>query len=69
MKPRWFLVQLNHLEIEILYIDSLRTWDYHGTFLSRYPADKYLCDDAVVGGPSDTIINWMSTIFLYMVFT
>ena len=26
-------------------MDSLRTGDYHVTFLSRHPADKHLCDD------------------------
>ena len=31
-------------------MDSLRTWDYHVTFLSRHSTDKYLCDDAVRWG-------------------
>ena len=26
-------------------MDSFRTGYYHVTFLSRYPADKHLCDD------------------------
>ena len=32
-------------------MDSLRTGDYHVTFLSRHLADKNLCDDAA---------NWWS---------
>ena len=28
-------------------MDLLRTESYHITFLSRYPADKHLCADAV----------------------
>ena len=45
IKPRWFLVQINHHETEILKIHSLRTGDYHVTFFSRHPANKHLCDD------------------------
>ena len=46
IKPRWFLVQVNHHESEILKMDSLRTGDYHVTLFSRHPADKNNCDDA-----------------------
>ena len=28
-------------------MDSLRRGNYHVTFISRHPANKYLCDDAV----------------------
>ena len=45
IKPRWFLVQINHHETEILKIDLLCTGNYHVTFLSHHPADKYICDD------------------------
>ena len=47
IKPRWFLVQVNHPETKILKMGSLRIGDYHVTFLSRHPADKHLCDDTV----------------------
>ena len=45
IKPRSFLVQVNHHESEILKMDLLRTGDYHITFFSRHPVDKHLCDD------------------------
>ena len=45
IKPRWFPVQVNHHETEILKMDFFRTGDYHVTFLSHHPADKHLCDD------------------------
>ena len=45
IKPRWFLVQVNHIETKILKIDSLRTGDYHIICLSRHLDDKHLCDD------------------------
>ena len=41
----WFLVQINHIETEILNMDSKRTGNYHVTFLSRYPNDNNICDD------------------------
>ena len=44
-KPRWFPVQVNHYETKILKMDSLRTGDYHVTFLSRHSADNQLFDD------------------------
>ena len=47
IKPRWLLVEVNHHKTEILKMDLLRTESYHITFLSRYPADKHLCADAV----------------------
>ena len=47
IKPRWFLVQVNHHETEILKLYSLRTRNYHITFLSRHPTDKNFCDYAV----------------------
>ena len=45
IKPRWFLIQVNHIETNILKMGSLRTGDYHVIFLSKHPADKHLCDD------------------------
>ena len=42
IRPRWFLVQVNHHETEVLKLDSLRKGDCHVTFLSRHPADKHL---------------------------
>ena len=45
IKPRWFLVQVNYDEIDILKMNSFRTGDYHVTFLSRHLDDKHLCDD------------------------
>lgn len=47
IKPRWFLAQMNHIGTTILKMNSSRTGNYHVTFLSRHPADKYLYDDAV----------------------
>ena len=44
VKYRWFLVQVNHIETEILKMNSLCTGYYHVTLLSRHPADKYICD-------------------------
>ena len=61
IKSRWFLVQVNHHETEILKINSLRTEDYHVNFLSRHPFDKNLSD------LSGTSIIWTIQIFLYMV--
>ena len=46
IKPRWFLVQVNHIETKILKMDPSKTGDYHVTFLSRHPDDNHLCDDA-----------------------
>ena len=39
IKLRWFLVQLNHHETEILKVYSLRTGYSHVTFLSRHHVD------------------------------
>ena len=45
VKPRWFLIQVNHIETAILKMNSSTTGDYHVTFLSRHPDDNHLCDD------------------------
>ena len=45
IKPRSFLVKVNHIETEILKMDSSYTENYHVTFLSRRPVDKHLYDD------------------------
>ena len=44
IKLRWFLVQLNHHETEILKVYSLRTGYSRVTFLSRHHVDKKLCN-------------------------
>ena len=45
VKPRWFRVQVNHIETAILKMNPSTTGDYHVTFLSRHPDDNHLCDD------------------------
>ena len=40
-----FLVQVSHIETEILNMDSKQTGDYHVTFISRHPNDTNLCDE------------------------
>ena len=45
VKPRWFLVQVSHIETAILKMNLSTTGDYHVTFLSRHPDDNHLCDD------------------------
>ena len=45
VKPRWFLVQVHHIETTLLKLNPSTTGDYHVTFLSRYLDDNYLCDD------------------------
>ena len=59
IKPRWFLVQVNDHETEILKMDSLRTGYYHVTFLSRHPADNIYVAILLVDGLSGTSIIWM----------
>ena len=44
VKPRWFLVQINHVDTANLKMDSLTSGDYHVTFLARHPDDNHLCD-------------------------
>ena len=44
-KPRFFLVQVNHVETTILNMHPYTTGDYHVTILARHPDDKHLCDD------------------------
>ena len=51
IKPRWFLVQVNHIEAAILKMDPSTTGDYYATFLSRHPDDNHLCDDVVCWWP------------------
>ena len=67
IKPHWFLVQVNHHETDILKMDLLHTWDYHVTFFSRYPDDKYFVMMLPIDGLSCTSIIWIIQIFLYMV--
>ena len=45
LKPRWFLVQVNHKAKAELKMNSLDTVNYNGTFVSWYKDDSYLCDD------------------------
>ena len=45
LKACWFLVQINHAETALLNMNSKRTDGYHVTFISRYPKDRYLCDN------------------------
>ena len=46
VKPRWFLVQVNHIETMILKMNPSTTGDYHVIFLSLHPDDNHLCNDA-----------------------
>ena len=45
IKPRRFLIQVNHIKTTILKMDSSHAGDYHVTFLSRHLDDNHLCDD------------------------
>ena len=45
LKPRYFLVQINHVETAFLKIESKKTDDYHAIFLSQHPNDNYLGDE------------------------
>ena len=47
VKSCWFLIQINHIETELLNMDSKSTGDYHVTFISRHPNDNDLCDETV----------------------
>ena len=45
LKSRWFLVQINHEETQVLNMNPRKTGDYYVTFLSRHTSDLHLCDD------------------------
>jgi len=45
-KPRWFLVQVNHIETAILKMNPSTKGDSRVIFLSRHSNDNHLCDDA-----------------------
>ena len=45
VKSCWFLIQINHIETELLNMDSKSTGNYHVTFISRHPKNNDLCDD------------------------
>lgn len=47
VKPRWFLVQVHHIETVLLKLDPSTKGDYHVTFLSRHPDDNHFCDDVI----------------------
>ena len=56
LKPRCFLVLVNHEETANLKIDALHTGNYHVNFLSRYPNTNHLCDN---------IIRWRLEWYVY----
>ena len=46
VKYRWFLVEVNYVETDILKMDSLRTENMFITFLYRCLDNNYIYDDA-----------------------
>ena len=67
IKPRQYLIQVNHIETKISNMDSLRTSNYHVTFCLAIPMISIFVVVKSVGGLSCMNIIWMTRMSLFMV--